>query len=659
MNEKSQQPDDLAGPGIFNHVPVGFVVLDAKGRILAVNQLLEKLLATDRQKLLKHHLSEHVVVTDRQLLAKHLSQLLAVGVAQTCRLRIAKPGGEIVWVRLDSLVTSDEAGQTVIHSVVIDIADHQATEQQLAEKEARLRTVLATIPDMVWLKNPQGVYLNCNKMFERFFGAAASEIIGRTDYDFVDKELADFFRENDYKAMTSGKPSMNEETLIFAADGTQVTVETIKTPAYAADGSLIGVLGVARDITERKRMEAALQLSETRFRQLIQTLPLPLTIINKNGAQEYINDRFIKVFGYTYEDIPTLSDWWKLAYPDVDYRQWAMQSWTTAVEKAAHTGKDIEPIEYNITCKNQLVRPVIVSGVTIGDVVLSTFTDISDRRRHERIMKASYERRRKNELMNEMIQTENPSQQVIFESARVMGANILVPFSCYLVVIDAYQKKDSGYWQKHLTEYHLLLDSVFDALEATERIIWESPDGIGVLVFEPHLGENVVAKQKMQAEQLRIEAVTKSPGLKLTIGVAELAGNMAEFGERYRQARTAVHYGQKVWPQLDTYHYLDLGVYQLLACFNDEKQINEYIERVLGKLLQYDNKRKGEAFLDTLGVLLMSDNMKEGAEKLSIHYQTLLFRKQRLEKILGVSFEDFAMKMSLLTALHLLKIRKK
>ena len=155
-----------------------------------------------------------------------------------------------------------------------------------------------------------------------------------------------------------------------------------------------------------------------------------------------------------------------------------------------------------------------------------------------------------------------------------------------------------------------------------------------------------------------MEAVAKSPGLKLTIGIAEPASNMADFAGRYRQARTAVHYGQKVWPYLDTYHYLDLGVYQLLACFNDERQINEYIERVLGKLLQYDNKRKSEAFLDTLGVILMSNNMKESADKLGIHYQTLLFRKQRIEKILAVSFDDFATKMSLLTALHLFKIRK-
>jgi sugar diacid utilization regulator len=199
---------------------------------------------------------------------------------------------------------------------------------------------------------------------------------------------------------------------------------------------------------------------------------------------------------------------------------------------------------------------------------------------------------------------------------------------------------------------------VFDALEVAERIVWESPDGIGVVVFEPEPAKNISTSQKSQADQLRAEVVAKAPGLKIKIGIAELAGNMADFGRCYRQARLAVHSGRKVWPQLEIYHYLDMGVYQLLARFNDEQQINEYIERVLGKLLQYDNKRKGEAFLETLGVILMSDNMKEAAENLAIHYQTLLYRKQRIEKILGISFDDFATKMSLLTALHLLKLRR-
>ncbi|MEC5385534.1 EAL domain-containing protein [Uliginosibacterium sp. H3] len=126
---------------------------------------------------------------------------------------------------------------------------------QLDRERSRLRTLVETIPDMVWLKDPQGVFLECNPVFERFLGVPEREIIGKTDYDFVDQELADFFRENDRKAALADRPSVNEEWLTFAGDKYRGLFETIKTPLRDAEGKLIGVLGIARDITQRKTAE--------------------------------------------------------------------------------------------------------------------------------------------------------------------------------------------------------------------------------------------------------------------------------------------------------------------------------------------------------------------------------------------------------------------
>lgn len=129
----------------------------------------------------------------------------------------------------------------------------EATEAFL-NSEANMQTIIHTIPDYIWLKSPDGIYLSCNKMFTQFFGAPEAEIIGKSDYDFVDKELADFFRANDLNAVKAKKPVVNEEWITLA-DGKRIFLETIKTPVYSSSGVLFGVLGIGRDMTVRHNSE--------------------------------------------------------------------------------------------------------------------------------------------------------------------------------------------------------------------------------------------------------------------------------------------------------------------------------------------------------------------------------------------------------------------
>jgi two-component system cell cycle sensor histidine kinase/response regulator CckA len=134
--------------------------------------------------------------------------------------------------------------------------DRKQAEDALKESRAYLRALIRTMPDPVWLKDPQGIFLFCNSRFESLYGADEKDIIGKTDYDFVDKETADSFREHDALAIATGKPSINEEEITFSSDGHREILETIKTPIYGSNGQLAGVLGIGRDITERKRSES-------------------------------------------------------------------------------------------------------------------------------------------------------------------------------------------------------------------------------------------------------------------------------------------------------------------------------------------------------------------------------------------------------------------
>jgi PAS domain S-box-containing protein len=169
----------------------------------------------------------------------------------------------------------------------------------LGKNDAQLRTLLKTIPDLIWLKDANGIYLSCNSAFEQFFGAKEKDIIGKRDHDFVAKEQADFFTENDRKAMAAKKALTNEELLTFADGGYEGIFETIKVPLIDKNGDVTGILGISRDITVRKNSELKLRMLSTAIEQS----PTSVAITNTNAEIEYINTAFSREAGYTFDEV--------------------------------------------------------------------------------------------------------------------------------------------------------------------------------------------------------------------------------------------------------------------------------------------------------------------------------------------------------------------
>jgi PAS domain S-box-containing protein len=204
-----------------------------------------------------------------------------------------------VWSSVNAHFTYDDAGKvTGVEGTIRELTERKQAEEALSAKEAHLNTLLQSIPDLIWVKDINGTYLTCNKMFESFFGATAKEIVGKTDYDFVDRELADFFRKNDKNAIEVGKPFSNEEWVTFASNGNRVLLETIKAPMYDSKGITIGVLGIGRDITDRKRSEERLRQSENQYRTLIQSMPDGVYRSTPEGKFIEVNDAMVRILGY-------------------------------------------------------------------------------------------------------------------------------------------------------------------------------------------------------------------------------------------------------------------------------------------------------------------------------------------------------------------------
>jgi PAS domain S-box-containing protein len=213
-------------------------------------------------------------------------------------MRLRKADGTWCWVLSKGrAVAWDEAGAPArLIGLDFNIQTVKEASLKLAQSQGRLRTVIDTLPDLVWLKDPEGFYLACNKKFERFFGAKESEIIGKSDYDFMDETSANFFREKDRLAIAAGKPCLNEEEVVYRDDGHREALETIKTPMFDDQGKVVGVLGIARDITERKRSETERQKLQD---QLLQAQKLEAVGILAGGVAHDFNNMLGAIIGYS------------------------------------------------------------------------------------------------------------------------------------------------------------------------------------------------------------------------------------------------------------------------------------------------------------------------------------------------------------------------
>jgi len=138
-----------------------------------------------------------------------------------------------------------------------EITERKRMEQELQESENKYRVLLENLPQKIFLKDKNSVYVSCNKNYARDLKIKAEEIAGETDYEFYPKELAEKYRADDKRIMESGKTEDIEEKYIQY--GQEVIVHTVKTPIKDEKGDTTGILGIFWDITERKRMEQEIQ----------------------------------------------------------------------------------------------------------------------------------------------------------------------------------------------------------------------------------------------------------------------------------------------------------------------------------------------------------------------------------------------------------------
>jgi PAS domain S-box-containing protein len=194
-------------------------------------------------------------------------------------MKIIKKNGETRWVQQKNLVIRDNDGKPVaIEGIVTDITDRKQTEEALINSEVQKKAILNNLPHLAWLKDCDGKYLSVNESFANSVNKTVEEVVGKTDYDIYPQHFAQRYREEDLKIILTRKQ-------LFVEEQTESRwYETFKAPIFDATRNVIGVTGIALEITARKKSEE--ENRENSEKLSIQNIKLKLINDELKNAKE-------------------------------------------------------------------------------------------------------------------------------------------------------------------------------------------------------------------------------------------------------------------------------------------------------------------------------------------------------------------------------------
>ncbi len=234
--------------------------------------------------------------------------------------------GEIIYFHCTANVAlRDEEGKpTGVIEISRDVSERKKAEEDLRKSENKHRTLLENLPQKIFLKDKNSLYISCNENYARDLKIKLGEIAGKADFDFHPKELAEKYRADDKRIMESGRSEDIEEEYI--QDGQKVFVHTVKTPVKDEDGNVVGVLGIFWDISQLKRAQTELAEAhaalarhaknlekevEARTREITEILqhtPAIVFLKDKDGRYLMVNRRYEELFNLTNEEIRGKTD---------------------------------------------------------------------------------------------------------------------------------------------------------------------------------------------------------------------------------------------------------------------------------------------------------------------------------------------------------------
>lgn len=267
--------------------------------------------------------------------------------------------------------------------------DLRLANETSLEANEKLSATLNGIPDLLFKFDLSGNYLDVFASREYLLAAPKESLIGRNVRDILPPDSAQTVIDSIAHAANTG--SDFGRVVNIKRKDKEHWFELSTTRKESRSGDEPNFLMLSRNISERRKAEqmqieakeaALLAERDKMFRQLFDAAPVALAFL-KGNLIDSVNKCFVDLFGYEASEVPTLDDWWPLAYPDPEYREWVRQRWAGAMLRAQETNGTIESLDYQVRTKSGSVLTLLIGGQMIGDDTIITLTDISELKRIE------------------------------------------------------------------------------------------------------------------------------------------------------------------------------------------------------------------------------------------------------------------------------------
>jgi len=254
---------------LVEHAPVGVWQLEPDGQhIRYLNPVLRNMLGLTAETSVESKNIRDYIAPECLSGLPALLEERTRGISSAYEIEYLRADGGRLPVQIFGAPLKDEQGHFIgLIGLSIDITERNRAKQALLEERQLLRTLIDTLPDPIFVKDKAGRFLTTNEANRKLIGLSSTEeVLGKTVYDYFPKESAEQYFQDDQNVITTGVPIINREEPFTLIGGGQGWFLTSKVPLRNSHGEIIGLVGISRDITKEKAVEA----EKTQFEQKLQ-----------------------------------------------------------------------------------------------------------------------------------------------------------------------------------------------------------------------------------------------------------------------------------------------------------------------------------------------------------------------------------------------------